>query len=215
MRPLALLLLAVSACGAPASESSARGAATASPASTSTGPAMAFSPAATSTRQRAAVITVTDGDTIRVRIDGKSVPVRYIGIDTPETVDPRKEVQCFGREASVYNARLVAGKTVELEKDVSETDKYGRLLRYVWVDGKMANEELVRAGYAKSSSYPPDVRYQDRDGGAHSGHRSGSKHDQAVEVRRIAAAAARHRHAASIRVTQNCADEAKPESMEA
>lgn len=162
MRLLALLLLVVSACGAPASDSSARGAATASPASTSTGPAAALSPAATSTRRRAEVITVTDGDTIRVRINGQSVAVRYIGIDTPETVDPRRSVQCFGKEASAFNASLVAGKTVELEKDISETDKYGRLLRYIWIDGKMANEELVRGGYAKSSSYPPDVKYQDR-----------------------------------------------------
>lgn len=113
-------------------------------------------------RQRAQVLSVTDGDTIRVSIDGKSTPVRYIGIDTPETVDPRKVVQCFGKEASAFNASLVAGKVVELEKDVSETDKYDRLLRYIWVDGKMVNEELVRAGYARSSSYPPDVKYQDR-----------------------------------------------------
>lgn len=113
-------------------------------------------------RLRAEVISVTDGDTIRVRIDGQSVPVRYIGIDTPETVDPRQTVQCFGREASARNAQLVAGKVVELEKDVSETDRFQRLLRYVYVDGVMVNEELVRGGYATAVSYPPDVKYQDR-----------------------------------------------------
>lgn len=113
-------------------------------------------------RQTVQVISVTDGDTIRVSIDGKSVPVRYIGIDTPETVDPRKDVQCFGKEASAFNASLVAGKKLELERDISDTDKYDRLLRYIWIDGKLVNEELVRAGYARSSSYPPDVKYQDR-----------------------------------------------------
>lgn len=113
-------------------------------------------------RQRVQVLSVTDGDTIRVSIEGRSTPVRYIGIDTPETVDPRTTVQCFGQQATAANRRLVEGRTIELEKDVSETDKYDRLLRYVWIDGKMVNEELVRDGYARSSSYPPDVKYQDR-----------------------------------------------------
>lgn len=117
---------------------------------------------APSTRVRAQVLSVTDGDTIRVSVNGRSTPIRYIGIDTPETVDPRTSVQCFGAEASAANKRLVEGKTVELEKDVSETDKFDRLLRYVYVDGVMVNEELVRGGYAKSSTYPPDVKYQPR-----------------------------------------------------
>lgn len=122
------------------------------------------SPSATPTSERvsAQVVRVTDGDTIRVRLDGKELAVRYIGIDTPETVDPRRDVQCFGREASAFNAQLVGGKTVELERDVSETDRFGRLLRYVYVDGRMVNEELVRNGYATATSYPPDVKYQDR-----------------------------------------------------
>jgi micrococcal nuclease len=113
------------------------------------------------------VLSVTDGDTIRVSVGGHSTPIRYIGIDTPETVDPRKDVQCFGKEASEANRRLVEGKTVELERDLSETDKYDRLLRYVYVDiaGRglvMVNEELVRLGFAKSTSYPPDVKYQEK-----------------------------------------------------
>jgi len=107
------------------------------------------------------VTRVVDGDTIDVSIAGTTYRVRYIGIDTPETVDPRRPVGCYGHEASERNRQLVDGKTVELEKDVSETDDFGRLLRYVWVDGEMANAVLVREGYAVASTYPPDVRYQE------------------------------------------------------
>ncbi len=102
---------------------------------------------------------VIDGDTIEL---GSGKRVRYIGIDTPETVDPRKPIQCFGREAAEENKRLVDGKTVRLEKDISEVDRYGRLLRYVYVDDAMVNEELVKNGFAYSSSFPPDIKYQDR-----------------------------------------------------
>ena len=94
-------------------------------------------------------------------IDGQPYTIRYIGIDTPETVDPRKEVQYYGIEASNKNKELVEGQTVELEKDVSETDKYGRLLRYVYVGEKFVNYELVRWGFAHASAYPPDVKYQE------------------------------------------------------
>ena len=104
------------------------------------------------------VTRVIDGDTIEIE-GGKRV--RYIGIDTPETVDPRKPVQCFGKEASSRNKKLVEGKKVYLEKDISETDKYGRLLRYIWIDNVLVNELLVREGYAYSSSYPPDIKYQE------------------------------------------------------
>lgn len=119
-------------------------------------------PAATGAREQAVVLEVIDGDTIRVRLAGRDVSVRYIGIDTPETVDPRRPVQCYAREASAYNDGLVRGKGIELEKDVSETDRFGRLLRYVWVDGRMVNEVLVRDGYASAVAYAPDVKYQDR-----------------------------------------------------
>lgn len=117
-------------------------------------------------REAVAVVSVVDGDTIKVRFaDNRVESVRYIGIDTPETVDPRTTVECFGREASAKNAEYVAGRSVLLEKDVSERDQYGRLLRYVWVVGndgvtRHVNEELVKFGYAAASSYPPDVRYQ-------------------------------------------------------
>lgn len=111
------------------------------------------------TKYKVKVIRVIDGDTIK--IEGDKV-VRYIGIDTPETVHPSKPVQCYGKEASNKNKELVEGKEVKLEKDVSETDKYGRLLRYIWLGDMLVNEYLAREGYAYSSTYPPDVKYQDR-----------------------------------------------------
>lgn len=104
------------------------------------------------------VTRIIDGDTIKIE-GGQAV--RYIGIDTPETVHPQKAVECFGREASAKNKELVEGKSVQLEKDISETDKYGRLLRYVYVDGVFVNELLVKEGFAHASSYPPDIKYQD------------------------------------------------------
>ena len=110
-------------------------------------------------RQRAKVIRVIDGDTIEIEGGQK---VRYIGIDTPETVHPDMKVQCFGKEATDKNKELTEGKTVELEKDISETDKYGRLLRYVYINDLFVNDYLVRQGFAHASSYPPDIKYQDR-----------------------------------------------------
>lgn len=105
------------------------------------------------------VTRVIDGDTIEIEGSQK---VRYIGIDTPETVHPEKAVECFGREATTENKKLVEGKEVRMEKDVSETDKYGRLLRYVYVDDLFANDYLVRQGFAYASTYPPDVKYQEK-----------------------------------------------------
>lgn len=108
----------------------------------------------------ALVTRVIDGDTIEVTIGGIVYKVRYIGIDTPETVDPDKPVQPYGLEASAKNKELVEGKVVRLEKDVSETDRHGRLLRYVYVGDIFVNAELVRLGYAQVATYPPDVKYQ-------------------------------------------------------
>lgn len=104
------------------------------------------------------VTRVIDGDTIEIE-NGERV--RYLGVDTPETVDPRKPVQCFGVEASKKNKELVEGKTVRLEKDITDRDKYGRLLRYVYVDNLFINLELVKQGFATSYTYPPDVKYQE------------------------------------------------------
>lgn len=125
-------------------------------------PAAPTTPPATPQRTLAQVLRAIDGDTIEVAIDGQAYTLRYIGIDTPETVHPSQPVECFGQEASAFNKNLVQGKQVELEKDVSETDRFGRLLRYVYIDGQMVNETLVREGYAVSSTFPPDVKYQDR-----------------------------------------------------
>jgi len=105
------------------------------------------------------VIRVIDGDTIELENGEK---VRYIGIDTPETVNPNTSVECYGQESSNKNKELVEGKLVKLEKDISEIDKYGRLLRYVYVNDVFVNDYLVRQGYANASSYPPDQRKQSR-----------------------------------------------------
>lgn len=108
----------------------------------------------------ATVTRVVDGDTIIVALDGEERRVRYIGIDTPETVRPNWPVEPFGPAASAFNVELVEGKTVWLEKDVSETDQFDRLLRYVWlVDGRMVNAVLVEEGYALATTIPPDVRH--------------------------------------------------------
>lgn len=122
------------------------------------------------TVQQVLVTRVIDGDTIEIEGGRK---VRYIGIDTPETVNPQKPVECFGSESSRKNKELVEGKSIRLEKDVSETDKYGRLLRYVYLlsqnsgsDQIFVNDYLVRQGFAHASTYPPDVKYQDQFAGA-------------------------------------------------
>jgi micrococcal nuclease len=105
---------------------------------------------------------VVDGDTIVVELAGKKETVRYIGMDTPETVAPGKPVQPFGPEASAENKRLVEGKQVCLEKDVSERDEFRRLLRNAWLpDGTMVGEALVLAGLARVATFPPDVKYVD------------------------------------------------------
>ncbi|MSQ15176.1 MAG: hypothetical protein EXR50_04865 [Dehalococcoidia bacterium] len=101
---------------------------------------------------------VVDGDTI-VLDNGERV--RYIGVDTPETVQPGRPVECYGREASRKNKELVEGKRVRLEQDVSHSDRFGRLLRYVYIGNIFVNEELVRNGYATADRYPPDIKYQD------------------------------------------------------
>jgi micrococcal nuclease len=113
--------------------------------------------------EQAEVERVVDGDTIRLA-DGRTL--RYIGINTPETVAPNRPVECFGKEASAFNKELVQGKAIWLEKDISETDRYGRLLRYVYLEpsaslSAQVNYLLVGQGYAYASSYPPDVKWQE------------------------------------------------------
>ena len=107
----------------------------------------------------AQVIRITDGDTIKVDINGVEYDVRYIGINTPEIAHSAGQTdEPCGRDATEANRRLVEGQPVRLERDVSETDRYGRLLRYVYVGDTFVNAELVRQGWAESASYPPDTR---------------------------------------------------------
>lgn len=113
------------------------------------------------------VVKVIDGDTFHIDVNGEEVSVRMIGIDTPETVDPRRPVGCFGKAASDETKRLLEGKNVTLTKDITDTDKYNRLLRYVFLpisgsDNLFINDYLVRQGFAKAYTYPPDVKYDSR-----------------------------------------------------
>jgi len=104
------------------------------------------------------VISITDGDTIKVDINGETETLRLIGMDTPETVDPRKPVQCFAVEASDKAKEILSGQNVKLEADStqSERDKYGRLLRYVFLeDGTLINAKLIEDGYAFNYIYEP------------------------------------------------------------
>jgi micrococcal nuclease len=113
----------------------------------------------------ARVVRVVDGDTLVIDRGFGNERLRYIGMDTPESVKPGSPVEFMAREASAANAALVDGREVVLETDVSDTDRFGRLLRYVWLregDGwVLVNLELVRRGFAQAASFPPDVRWQD------------------------------------------------------
>ncbi|MCC7304017.1 thermonuclease family protein [bacterium] len=115
--------------------------------------------------EKVTVTQITDGDTLKVkRADETEVSVRYIGIDTPEIKHQGNgEDELFGQEATALNEFLVKGKTVYLQKDIGETDKYGRLLRYVYLeDGTMVNYILIRLGYANIMTIPPNVAYQQK-----------------------------------------------------
>lgn len=114
----------------------------------------------------AEVVEIIDGDTIDVLLeDGTEATIRLIGIDTPETKYPGRSVACFGPEASAYTAKLIKpGREVWLERDVTNLDRYDRLLRYVWVeknngDVYQLNAVLVRDGFAAAVAYEPDTKY--------------------------------------------------------
>lgn len=102
------------------------------------------------------VLRVVDGDTIEVSSNGVSEKVRLIGVNTPETVDPRKKVECFGSEASRFVANILTGTSVTLEADASQSDRdrYGRLLRYVYLpDGALLNRTIIAEGYGYEYTY--------------------------------------------------------------
>ncbi|MDP9346924.1 MAG: thermonuclease family protein [Actinomycetota bacterium] len=110
-----------------------------------------------------AVVRVVDGDTIRVRLNGRSERVRYIGVDTPESVKPGVPVQCYAERAAAANRALVAGRRVRLVGDAEQRDRYGRLLAYVYrePDGAFVNAALVRDGYARTLTIPPNVTHRE------------------------------------------------------
>jgi micrococcal nuclease len=124
--------------------------------------------------ERALVTRVVDGDTIEVRVldrsagpgagrarVGRAYDVRFIGIDTPESVKPGAPLECFGKEAAAATEALLAGRRVTLVKDSEEADRYGRLLRYVYLGEEMVDARLVANGYASAYAYPPNVRHAD------------------------------------------------------
>ena len=109
------------------------------------------------------VTKVTDGDTIHIDRDGEDVTVRLLGINTPETVDPRRQVECFGKEASARMKEIVGGQIVRLEYDNSQSlrDAYDRLLAYVYLeDGQMVNRKMIAEGYAYEYTYLTPYHYQ-------------------------------------------------------
>lgn len=128
----------------------------------------------TNTFEEAKVLRVVDGDTIEIDRGRGKEKVRFVLVNTPETVHPKKGVEFYGKEASNFTKSQLTGKTVYLQKDTSDTDRYGRLLRYIWIErpssdnpsneeikSKCFNAILLAGGYANVSTFPPDVKYVD------------------------------------------------------
>jgi micrococcal nuclease len=114
-------------------------------------------------RATEAVVTrVVDGDTIEARVEGEIEDIRYIGVDTPETVKPGAPVECFGERASRFNHRLVEGRRVRLVFGVERRDVYGRLLAYVHLQRRFVNAILLRRGLARPLTIPPNDRFAPR-----------------------------------------------------
>lgn len=128
---------------------------------------------------RPTVVSVADGDTFKVKLqDGSEQTVRLLGVDTPETVDPRKTVQCFGKEASQFTKEKLSGKEVVLEGDPTQgdVDKYNRLLRYVYLsDGTFFNLQLIQEGYGTEYTYQKPYKFQKAFKAAEQGAREESK----------------------------------------
>jgi micrococcal nuclease len=132
--------------------------------STPPSPGSTFGPSGQT--QFAVVTSVTDGDTIRVDIDGKEYPLRYIGIDAPEPNAYDPTLKSVADAATDANRRLVEGQDVYLEREISDTDQFSRLLRNVWLIGSegeyvLVNLEMVRGGLARVATFPPDERYRE------------------------------------------------------
>jgi micrococcal nuclease len=123
------------------------------------------------------VVKVDDGDTIEVVVNGGSERIRLVGVDTPETVDPRRPVQCFGKEASKHTKQWLTGKAVKLVPDsvAGDRDKYHRLLRYVYLtDGTLYNQELITDGFGHEYTF------------------QGQRYDHQLEFKRAEADARQH-----------------------
>lgn len=106
------------------------------------------------------VLKVVDGDTIKIKYNGKTEKVRLIGIDTPESVSPNKSKNCEeGKIASNFTKNYLEGKNIKIEFDVQQRDKYNRLLAYIYIDNQMYNEILLKEGYAKLDTVPPNIKY--------------------------------------------------------
>jgi micrococcal nuclease len=118
-------------------------------------------PAPGGKRASARVVSVTDGDTIRVEFGGEDEPVRYIGIDTPESVIPNEPAECFGEEAADANRELVEGRSVRLVFGWERRDQYDRLLAYVYAGDRFVNAELVRGGFARTLEIAPNTDFAD------------------------------------------------------
>lgn len=193
MRKISMVVCAVAAlvlgaCGKDATPTAARGADTVAPSRQSSAESVATSTTATAPTSTQAlptttapsatggptrpddaagpypVVEVVDGDTIKVQRDGTRTTLRLIGIDTPETKDPRKPVQCFGREASAHASELLSGTSVWITADPTQDaiDKYGRTLVYVWLpDGRSYNWLMIEDGYAHEYTYDIPYRYMD------------------------------------------------------
>ncbi len=110
--------------------------------------------------QQYSVVRVVDGDTLIINIDNVEERVRLIGVDTPESVHPNAEKNVpYGEIASTFTKELVEGKTVSIELDAQERDRYGRVLAYVYYEDKMLNKTLLEQGHATLATYPPNVKY--------------------------------------------------------
>jgi micrococcal nuclease len=136
-----------------------------------------ISPAFAQPKTTATVLSVTDGDTLKIEFQGRKEPVRLIGIDCPESkknAKAKKDAErsrqdintiiAAGKEATAFTKSLLKkGDRIGIEFDVQQRDKYRRLLGYVYLeDGRMLNEEIVKAGYASPATFPPNVKYVER-----------------------------------------------------
>ncbi len=131
-------------------------------------------PSSSNTFAEARVVRVVDGDTVVANVDGVEEKIRFVLVNTPESVHPKKGVEYYGKEASDFTKMNLEDKTIYLEKDVSDRDRYGRMLRYIWLKRPATNEPtdeeieqymfnaiLLKKGFANLSTFPPDVKYVD------------------------------------------------------